>query len=117
MNDLENQLSELLKKAMDVANKTGDFVIDQAPDVLQEFYKWNIASDIMGILLFIFTCILFYVAFKKATWEYWDTSSEIISIILACLTFVTFIMACVCIYDLVFILSAPKLYLIQYFTK
>jgi len=46
-------LSEVVKKAVVLAEKTGNFIIEQAPDILQEFYNWKIISYIMGILLSI----------------------------------------------------------------
>ena len=51
---LQEQLALLVEKAIEAATKTGEFVIDQAPDLLQEFYAWNIAEDIGLIILGIF---------------------------------------------------------------
>ena len=53
-------LSEVVKKALIVAEKTGDFVIEQSPLLLQEFYRWHICANIFGILLGIFLCFLAY---------------------------------------------------------
>jgi len=44
-------LSKVVEKALIVAEKTGNFVIEQTPLLLQEFYKWHITESILGILL------------------------------------------------------------------
>lgn len=52
--ELEKQLVILLSKAMEGAEKTGQFVIDQAPDLLKEFYMWHLSINIFTI----FTCLV-----------------------------------------------------------
>ena len=117
MNELEKQLSTILEKALDVAEKSGDFVIEQAPLLLQEFYQWHIASHIMGACLFIVPLIIFICFYKKAEWDYTDTFPEIMCIIFGVISAVTIITSMVSMYNLVFIYVAPKLYLIEYFIK
>ena len=51
-------LSKVVEKALIVAEKTGNFVIEQTPLLLQEFYKWHITESILGILLGIAVTIL-----------------------------------------------------------
>lgn len=49
--ELQKQLAEVVRKSMAVAEKTGEFVLDQAPELLQEFYRWHLASEVMGVVL------------------------------------------------------------------
>ena len=58
MNKLEQQLGTILEKALNVAEKTGDFVLEQAPQLLQEFYMWHTSKFILGIILGIILLIL-----------------------------------------------------------
>lgn len=51
---MESQLAKVIEKAMDVAEKTGEFVIEQAPDLLREFYAWHIAEHCFLILASFF---------------------------------------------------------------
>lgn len=49
--ELESKLAEAVEKAIAVAEQTGEFVIDQAPDLLREFYTWAIVSNSIGIII------------------------------------------------------------------
>jgi hypothetical protein len=117
MNELEKQLSTILEKALNVAEKSGEFVIEQAPLLLQEFYQWHIASHIMGACWFIVPLILFIYFYKTAEWGYSNSFEEIMAIVFGVTSLATIIAAIINIYFLVFISVAPKLYLIEYFVK
>jgi hypothetical protein len=114
-------LSEVVKKALLVAEKTGTFVIEQSPLILQEFYNWHICESILGISLwFLISIVLIIIAFKIKNKEYFDFSDidDFMPILIICI-FLVFSIGFLCsyVYDLVFILVAPKLYLIEYFIK
>ena len=118
MNKLEEQLSTILEKALNVAEKSGEFIIEQAPLLLQEFYQWHTAYHIMGSLLFLITLIPFIVFYKKADWDsYEDEFNQIMSILFGVFSLCTIIVSIINIYKLVFITVAPKFYLIEYFVK
>lgn len=129
-------LSEVVKKALTVAEKTGDFVIEQAPLLLQEFYNWHITVSILGILLGI--CIFLLGRYIPNIWinndesqgrysskyfnkytadSYYDNGiiPAYIFFILCCIT--SIIIISINLYNLLFLLIAPKLYLIEYFIK
>lgn len=128
-------LAEVVKKALVVAEKTENFVIEQAPMLLQEFYAWQIWSDIFWIVfgLLIFLCgryIPYCWLTSESQGEYsikffkkygsQDEISRDLSaswIIFSVTTFSSIIVMIINIYDLVYILVAPKLYLIDYFIK
>ena len=48
---LENLLGQLVEKDIEAAEKTGEFIIEQAPLLLQEFYRWHIAKNILMIVV------------------------------------------------------------------
>lgn len=122
-------LSEVVKKALVVAEKTGNFVIEQAPMLLQEFYAWHIWSDIFFILLGISFIICgirlpyLWLSKEESNWDYkYFKKYGDDGVIIAWFSYgigllIGIIMLIVNIYDLVYILVAPKLYLIDYFIK
>jgi hypothetical protein len=128
-------LSEVVKKSLVVAEKTGNFVIEQAPMLLHEFYAWHIWSDIFWIVfgLLIFLCgryipycwltsesqgkysVKFFKKYGSQDGISRDPSAS--WIIFSITTFSSIIVMIINIYDLAYILVAPKLYLIDYFIK
>lgn len=137
-------LSKVVEKALTVAEKTGEFVIEQAPLLLQEFYVWHICKSIFMALLWLSVFFLIQRLskllsfgdeklipeenrenyFKKRDGKYYyssyrdgDSEAYAFSIGIKIASYFTFIGLAVFLYDLVFILVAPKLYLIEYFIK
>ena len=125
-------LNNAVEKALELAEKTGNFVIEQAPDLLQQFYNWHLAKAIIGCVIGLLIMIIGYnirkLWGKKIDKDYdagWDevviggyVSEEVstwVTIIIGLIG--GFITLAVNLYNLVFILVAPKLYLIEYFVK
>lgn len=134
MEELEKQPSVILEKALTVAEKTGDFVIEQAPLLLQEFYNWHLAKASLGIFLGVIFFIVGFVIVKisgskeeikeygsvcnKFLGRYYSMDRGFIASIFGSVLFVTSMcLICVNIYKISFIVLAPKLYLIEYFIK
>lgn len=114
MNTLEQTLSKILEKALNVAEQTGEFAMEQAPLLLQEFFYWHIANATLGLLLgFIIAIIINKIALKVSKHE----EEEFVYYLINVLQFAPILIFCINLYDLVFILVAPKLYLIEYFVK
>ena len=67
-NKLEEQLSKVVEKSIGLAEKTGEFVIEQAPQLLQEFYNWHIAESIIYLLLGLFILVL-PILFTVKNWK------------------------------------------------
>ena len=117
-------LSEVVKKALLVAEKTGNFAIEQAPLLLQEFYAWHITKCVLTLIMWIVFFIICYVGLRKIK-KYGKDEDLYMSdaecflptvfCYLGALVSLGFLFAS--IYDLVFILVAPKLYLIECFIK
>lgn len=126
---MEEQLSRILEKALRLAEQTGEFVMEQAPDLLREFYLWHTTKYSMAILLFLVLTIILYklpywVGEKGGELEQWDEISIIIKGYKLNGIFCAFswLFSAIAlglmfqeIYHLTFILVAPKLYLIEYF--
>lgn len=114
MKGIEKQLEGIIKKAIEVAEKTGEFAMEQAPLLLQEFYNWHIAKHSLLIVCSVLISVLIYKVACKISKETNDVFGFYIVQV-----FQTFplVFGCKAIYDLLFILVAPKLYLIEYFIK
>jgi len=128
-NQLEEQLSKVLAKSLELAEKTGNFVINQAPELLQEFYSWHIISSIFFIFLSI--SILIIGRYTPIIWlskqehyndykyfgRYGNEGALTAYALFFASSFIGIIMFFENVYYLVFILVAPKIYLIEYFIK
>ena len=130
---MDEVLKEALLKAMELAEKTGQFVMDQAPELLREFYMWHITTSILWIVfsisLYLLGRYLPKIFLRKCDdiqnydivffgYVYDDESVTVFAWILYALASIAGIATMICnIYTLVFILVAPKLYLIEYFMQ
>lgn len=134
---LEQTLSKILDKSIELAEKTGEFVIEQGTDLLQQFFMWHTTEAVMGIIIGI--CVLIVGFFIPRTWShrdktkkldiyekyvkifgryYIDNGSEGAAIIILVISLIAgWVVILVNLYNLVYILIAPKLYLIEYFMK
>lgn len=130
--NLENQLAKVVEKSLSIAEKTGEFVIEQAPDLLREFYAWHITSSALGVLLGVFLMILGFNIFKLWTNKYKEGEKvdymysvfmgrigESLSIYMpfVFLNLFGIIILCFNLFSLLKILIAPKIYLIEYFIR
>jgi len=113
MNKLEETLATILEKALNLAEQTGDFVLDQAPDLLKQFFMWHTWESILGIILFLIISLVVHLTIRWFAKEEDDNFYYIFEFF----QIIPIIFLCVNIYQLVFILVAPKLYLIEYFIK
>ena len=53
MKETDQQLAEILKKGLEAAEKTGNFVVEQAPDLIQQLIVWKTCEYIFLILISI----------------------------------------------------------------
>jgi len=114
---MNEELLKILKKAMEIAEATGDFVLEQSPLLLQEFFLWHFwMNAMMATIFFVAGLISLTIGFRvaKSSGEYFETPIPIIAhIVTGVLAIATFAK----IYNVVFVLVAPKLYLIDYLLK
>lgn len=128
MNELEQTLQKILEKSLTLAEQTGELVLEQAPDLLRQFFAWHTAEHAMGIIVgFLFIFIPYFLIKWVGSKEgdeysikifnrYVDDEigmSGIIGAIVSAIVGIAFIM--INCYNLVYIIIAPKLYLIDYF--
>ena len=63
--ELKNQLTQFLAKALDVANKGIDTAGEQIPLVLQEIVYWKLYSNLIGFVLGIMLVFIFIKATRS----------------------------------------------------
>lgn len=114
--ELDETLANVVARAMEVAEATGEFVVEQSPLLLQEFYMWHTTVAIFWIVIGIAPLLIGLLVFNKAMefndGEYWYSPAPLGANLLAIAGFATIATNT---YTLLFISIAPKLYLIEYF--
>lgn len=130
--ELEQTLQKILEKSIALAEKTGEFVIDQGSDLLQQFYAWHTAKNIftvvLGLVLISLSIILLKSTGKKEEFKefgkpapkifgrYYNLDARFLNGFLGgSLTFCGLWLFFTGIYWIMFITIAPKLYLFEYF--
>jgi len=116
---LENQLAEVIKSGMDLSEKSGQFVLAQAPELIRQFLMWHTAQNIIAIAIAIIIIIGGILLRIRASKEIDGDSDNILAIrIISVLCFVASASIMLKgVIDLVKISVAPQLYLIEYFIK
>ena len=115
--ELNETIVNILQKAIELAEQTGEFVLDQSPIILQEFFIWRTLRHSVIILICIIVIII-SIKLKKRVLnffnnDYWDSPTIIFDVI----TIGVIIGAITELFDLLFIIVAPRLYLIEYISK
>lgn len=128
MNDnLKDTLASVLEKAMDVAERTGNWALEMAPELIQQYLMWELYSSlffvILGSIIFLIG-LTFALKVAKGKGERPDlfeseyddgvNSKGIFYVLVSlCGTIVGGIMVPVNLYNVIFVLVAPEIYLIQ----
>lgn len=110
---MNETLEIILKKALELAEKTGDFAVEQSPILLQEFYIWHMWTAILGIVLALLISLVIFIIIRVIVKNLDDTSCYLYNWI----QIIPIAILGINIYNLVFVLVAPRLYLIEYFLK
>lgn len=131
--NLQNVLANALQKAMEVAEQTGKFVLDIAPELVHQFLMWELASSIYWlviglILMCVFSFSKRFVHFVsnhpeslegKLTWRWcFEDDAEFSSGVFVFSSIVFLIggvVALLQIHKILYILIAPEIYLIKAF--
>ena len=130
MKNIDEMLQKVLEKSIQLAEQTGEFIITQGGELLEQFFLWHTAQHVLGILLALI--IGFVGSGLTRFWScdedkgdvkilgrwYEDDGEDIFAWIFICGSWVAAtIVFCYHVYYLLFITLAPKLYLIEYFLK
>lgn len=118
---LEETLIPYVEKVFEQLEKGYDFTMDQMPDLIQQFFLWHTLNHAFWLLvwasLFIIGLVWFRKASKKISEYGYKEKWEIRQLVSILGSFVGIIGSLIKIPDLIFILAAPKLYLLEYFIE
>jgi len=142
MNKIEEQLAKIIEKAMLTAEQTGQFVLEQAPDIIQQFLTWRFTYHLFLTFIFLGLMIFIPYAFKqnlslktidndhndvyiKRKGRLWykdrsvSGSSEayFFYIVIKISSLLFLIGVVINLLEVFYIYTAPKVYLIEYFVK
>ena len=129
MNETDKQLAEILKKGLETAEKTGNFIVEQAPDLIRQLLIWKTVEYSVYVILGISLIIYFYRWTKKVSKEMKENEDDfedyfmdsIANILIAIgqlsLLITGIILIAENLQDLIQIVFAPKIYLIEYSAK
>ena len=120
--ETDKQIAEILKKGLEVAEKSGNFVIEQAPDLVKQLITYKTIETSICVLIEITLMYLIFRYFKylyKKNNENSDFISDnglhvgaiIITFVLSIFLFFVFIYD---ISNLIQLIFAPKIYLLEY---
>ena len=112
-------LASVIQKALEAAETTGQFVIDQAPDLIQQFLSYHLyATVFLLVISFIITLLCARGIFSKKHTEYLDDNDmEILKVLYVIGGLIFCILFLIQVMDLLKILIAPKIYIIEYFVQ
>ena len=129
MNETDKQLAEILKKGLETAEKTGNFIVEQAPDLIRQLLIWKTVEYSVYVILGISLIIYFYRWTKKVSKEMKENEDDfedyfmdsfaniLIAIGQLSLLITGIILIAENLQDLIQIVFAPKIYLIEYSAK
>ena len=123
--ETDKQIAEILKKGLEVAEKSGNFVIEQAPDLVKQLITYKTIETSICVLIEITLMYLIFRYFKylyKKTNENSDFISDnglhvgaiITTFVLSIFLFFVFIFD---ISNLIQLIFAPKIYLLEYIAQ
>lgn len=116
--ELKNQLSTFLAKALDVAEKGIEATGEQIPMILQEIVQWKLYSNLIGFILgiviafvFIKTCRNLIANLDKGVEDPFILIPRIVVLVI---TIVPIFPLLLCVLDAVKALVAPRLVILEY---
>ena len=123
--ETDKQIAEILKKGLEVAEKSGNFVIEQAPDLVKQLITYKTIETSISVLIEITLMYLIFRYFKylyKKNNEDSDFISDsefhiagiVITSLIGIFSFLAFIIE---ISNLIQLIFAPKIYLLEYIAK
>ena len=123
--ETDKQIAEILKKGLEAAEKSGNFVIEQAPDLVKQLITYKTVETSICVLIEITLMYLIFIYFKylyKKNNEDSDFIPEnafhgvgiIITSLMGIFLFFVFIND---ISNLIQLIFAPKIYLLEYIAQ
>ena len=123
--ETDKQIAEILKKGLEAAEKSGNFVIEQAPDLVKQLITYKTVETSICVLIEI---TLMYLIFRYFKYLYKKNNEDsdfipdsefhiagiVITSLIGIFLFLAFIID---ISNLIQLIFAPKIYLLEYIAK
>jgi len=120
MNDLmQNQISVILEKAQNNVGQAVDFVITQTPLLANEIISWGLWSSVYLGILGLLALTIGVLQHNKRSWKLFNDGDELSWFRLTVGTLVGFVglsVLIIQIHDIINIIVAPRIFMIEYFT-
>jgi hypothetical protein len=124
MNDeLQEVLAQILKRSMEVAEQTGVWAMEMAPELIQQFLLIEIINSVIGLtvgilLITVWIVIKNWMKRQEDEESIMDFDVDVLAAFFGASLFTllpSLIMVSIHIHKILHILLAPELYLIKYF--
>ena len=109
--ETDKQIAEILKKGLEAAEKSGNFVIEQAPDLVKQLITYKTIETSIYVLIEI---TLMYLIFRFISDNELHVGTIIITLVLSIFLILVFIYD---ISNLIKLIFAPEKYLLEYIAK
>lgn len=123
MSDLKEVLVDLIQKSETAVQQGVTWLSGQIPDVIHQLLMWKLAEQgltiffcLFPICLFIWSTFSYYKATPKVQYKYEGTFLAVI-ILSGCISILALGQLIFSIMNIVQILIAPKIYLLEYATR
>ncbi len=119
INNFINEMTSILKS-------TKGFVLEQAPDIFNQILAYNLISSIVLICICILVLLIvglsIYFSYKhylksKATYKSYTVDYMAMHMFVMIITIVSFFSISTSIFEIIKIKTAPKIYLLEYFSS
>jgi hypothetical protein len=128
---MEEKILASFETILAYANQAAEFAAEQAPLVVQELIMWGIASSAFSAAMAAVLSIVFYLTAKKCyrlisaenEKQYSDRNEavQVVSVITGVISGIgipiTALITITSLYDMVYVIVAPRLYVLEYASK
>lgn len=114
---LQETVNTILTKALSIADETGEFLVEQVPDVVNQLLIWEATASAIGMASWIIIVFLY----SRGCVRLWNSDHDVQSadvlggmVIFGILMSLLLLVIIEVSFDWLKILVAPKLYLLEY---
>jgi hypothetical protein len=117
---LQQAVAELIAKSISTAEKAGQFIMSEMPDVIEQVMVWSVVWSLIWFFCGVFIVILtVYGNYRLYVWANSDRgdTDDMVFMLLTILPVIAGIGLCANNFDWLKIWIAPKMWLIEYAAK
>ena len=114
--ELQAALTELLQKTLTGVEKAGDFAVEQAPLVVQEYLAWGFWSSAFWATALLIPVVIYAFQLRRFcrwAWDNSDSDAEVLPVICTIAAVVVAGIGLSFVSDMIQIAVAPRVYIIE----